>query len=310
MRILSKQFNITLRQSNIILNTPLKTLSKNSKQELKDLHDNIIVKKDKLSTSLTSIDNTILGDVERISKQYKRTNYISRIPKYKGYISVDDSFLIQYESDYELTELLQTFKNKYINIFKYDKKPKYILDYPNKISMIVSDKKYRVGYRYIDVQNIKIFNKSRATLVVNKLKVNSDNLLINNKLPVLYVNNRYVIKKDNLSNIKDRILFIKNINRSDEEFLVITFNSNIKNKLRFQCIKVDTLPKKILAITSKKNVTILDVIKLSDKTDSYILNIPFQYSSLFRYSYYNLNISDKIKQEPFIEKRPTFNLSI
>lgn len=314
--ILKRKFNISLNQSNIILNTPLKTLSRNNKKELDESYKNCIELKNKYMKSITSIDDIIMNDVDVLTNKYKRKAFTSHVPKYKGYISIDNNLLIQYESDIELAKLLDVYKNKYVNVFDYKINAKYVISYPSTLMPVINDRKYRLGYRYLLYKNNVMFIRSKnKSYIKEKPRIDMVNStsIINNYNPVIYLEGKY-IRKDKLANINisSKIYHMENIKATINRIIIVSFNVNIKNKIRFQYIETQALPKPIISSLSIKNTKILGIIDYDELLNqSVFLNIPFCYSEFFNKSYCNITkVSDNILNEPYIEKFLTSNIKI
>lgn len=314
--LLKKKFDISLNQSNIILNTPLKTLSKNNKAELEERYKVMISRKNKYINSINDIDNTIITDVDALTKKYTRKKFISKVPKYIGYISIDNTLLIQYDSYDELDKLLGIFKNKHVNVFDDNIGYKYMISFPSSFNKIEDNRKYRLGYRYLN-------NKNNHTLIVNprnsvlKKGYKSDlvnfSTTINNNSPVIFFENKY-IRKGNLFEIADikKIKYMKNLKDDVEKVLIVSFNTKIKNKIRFQYMETKSLPKSIISSLAIKNTKILDIIDLRIlKRKELYLNVPFCYNEYFSRSYFKIsNVSSSFLKEPFIEKTTMINIKL
>ena len=313
--ILKRKFNITLNQSDIILNTPLKTLSSNSKEELLAEYSRNKKIKDDLLSSISSIENVILQNMESLSKKYKRKEYISRIPKYIGYISVDNILLIQFENSYELDNLINIYKNKFINIFHYENlngKANYFIKYKSEFRKISRNMKYRLGYRYFQKKPNRYFIK-----YMNKIKIKEKlEVSISEQQEYLYKNNLILyieglhVKSGYLSKIEisNKIKYMKNIPVC-EDIVVLYGSKKDKNKIRIQYMKLKS-PKKLLGLIN--DIIILDIIPYEYiYHNEYYLNVPYCYNKNFKRSFAKLSdVSNHIKKEPFIEKFFFSNIKI
>ncbi len=116
---LSDRFDLSWSQGSIIMASKLETLTKNSPLLLKEqrvkLDDQMAV----IVDSLTKIGNEMAETALQIKRKY-RYDRISIIPKYIGYVSIDNYGAIQFSKPDEIETIIERFPKSDIRIYFYE----------------------------------------------------------------------------------------------------------------------------------------------------------------------------------------------
>jgi hypothetical protein len=119
--IMDTEFGLTYNQCSILYNAKLSTLSKSSKEDLLEEIKNTQEELDSLLKSYDTIDMEIMESAKAIKNKYEPKDPIEYV-NYIGYISVNNSGVIQFTSLDDLVHICKGFPNTDITIHIYPDK--------------------------------------------------------------------------------------------------------------------------------------------------------------------------------------------
>lgn len=106
--LLQERFTLSYNQAVILINSNIKSLNKQSEQELKADIERLEKKAIDLKEQADNADSVIFKDAEYFQRKYKRPR-ISKITEYQGFITVGDKNIIQWDSISEACTLISNF---------------------------------------------------------------------------------------------------------------------------------------------------------------------------------------------------------
>jgi DNA gyrase/topoisomerase IV subunit A len=118
MKLLIDKFKISSHKAHLLMDIPLGTLSSSSKTSLAKQREAILLDNKAIIESYDKIDDEIYTDAKYIKEKYPTKGGL-RIPKYKGYICIDNDLIYQYEDDEDLFEMVSRFHKSDIRLDHY-----------------------------------------------------------------------------------------------------------------------------------------------------------------------------------------------
>ena len=105
---LKKKFNLTTYQAMYIVSAGLNTLSKWTKQSHEEDVKRLYEKASLLTEQAKNLDDVIYKDAEYLQRKYLKPR-VTKITEFKGYISVNNSHIVQWDSIDEAFQLMSDF---------------------------------------------------------------------------------------------------------------------------------------------------------------------------------------------------------
>lgn len=286
-----KEHNLSSFQARKIVDMKLHKISKIDQSQIRnrlvEIEKAIVVESEKF----TKVNEIIYNEAAYFKKKYKKPR-MTKIPEYLGYIKIGDSGIIQYETEDELLELLNTFSSSTITIYQYvDKKDtRYLVQSNRVIDSPISIPKQTSGNRIISSSK-----KERYTLLINPLTNTASTIegtVFESDIVKVFPISKYFYALTNTGNIKLTSVnetsirksatasgaksdIIYGIPESKSNLVLFHMNTEEPNMLRIERILTDTSDKDNLGrvnLSPAGTTEILAAIPLT--VDEYILNIP------------------------------------
>ena len=146
---LKKKFNLTTYQALYIVGAGLNTLSKWTKQSHEEDVKRLYEKANQLTDQAKNLDDIIYKDAEYLQRKYLKPR-VTKISEFKGYISINNKHIVQWDSIDEAFQLISDFPGCKIHTY-LEKMNNRILLSPTKTKWdSYSPSKITNGYKIIE----------------------------------------------------------------------------------------------------------------------------------------------------------------
>ena len=290
------KFDLSYSQASILYNTRIGNLNKQSAQEIQEDIERHTKKLLELREKSTNADEIIFKDAEYFQKKYKKPR-ISKITDYSGYVVVNNSDIVQWDSTYDAYKLLSEFNNA--KVYTYPEKFNYKAIYPNasRSKNYVDIPKITQGnailaYPSDSYYTLWIHNKTNKPVCTEGYS--SDITIDNDRicLPISYQFDGITPSGDILKCKVSDLLVKKSTNRSKSEYNLVygipKFNSGVAviyandtEPEKIQIAKVTNDTKRIL-ISPIGKTEFIGYIPLHSNNE-YIFNLPEFIKGSYKY---------------------------
>ena len=127
-QILQDRFDLSRNQAEILLNAPIKSINRQSKEDLVKELDRHLENCKMLKENTSRVDEIIYKDAEYFQKKYKKPR-ITKITDFNGCIVINNKDIVQWDTVNEACKLITNFPG--CKVYTYPEKHSYRYLYPN-----------------------------------------------------------------------------------------------------------------------------------------------------------------------------------
>ena len=294
---LQAKFNLSYNQANILYNTRIGNLNKQSASEIEEDIKRHQQKLIELKEKSRNADEIIFRDAEYFQKKYKKKR-VSKVTGYNGYI-VDGTDIIQWDSIYEASKLLSNFSDAKVFTYPERLNNKTLIPWVNRNKPFMDISKITQGNGILAYPNDSYYtlwintktNKPVCTEGIITENISDSDKLI---LPVTYqfdgiAPNGDILKckvsdilsKKSTNKFKSEYSLIYGVPKYNQGVAVLYMNDTEPDKLQISKIYNDT---KHILISPIGKTEFLGFIPLHSTTE-YLFNLPDFVKGSYKYIY-------------------------